>query len=295
MKMEKFVDVSSGKRLFLLLLTVVDGIIALKDVSVVIPPAVRIMDTVTLQCDYDLEGEPLYTFKWYKGTKEFYRFIPKELPNTQVFPLPGINVDLTKSTPNKLVLKNVQAEATGRYKCEVSSDAPNFYTFMQSGYMYVIDVPVEEPTIIMEKDLLEIGQPAKGNCTAPASYPAANITWYLNGKRINESYLKHLPVMEQKGKMVPSSGRRLPLITLSGVEVEMDERIFHGGKARFSCVASIFELYNKEKEFTIEEDRPRPRPSSVLGNRDASAGSCLASTSTVICLVLLCLLNFMLR
>lgn len=67
---------------------------ALKDVSVKIPLAVRIMDTVTLQCKYDLEGEPLYTVKWYKGLNEFYRYIPKELPSTQTFPLPGIDVDV---------------------------------------------------------------------------------------------------------------------------------------------------------------------------------------------------------
>lgn len=75
--------------------TIVAGARALKDVSVTIPPAARIMDTVTLQCKYDLEGEPLYTVKWYKGGKEFYRYIPKELPNTQVFPLPGIDVDVS--------------------------------------------------------------------------------------------------------------------------------------------------------------------------------------------------------
>lgn len=68
---------------------------ALRDVRVTIPQAARIMDTVSLQCRYDLEGEPLYTVKWYKGSKEFFRFIPKELPNTQVFPLTGIDVDVS--------------------------------------------------------------------------------------------------------------------------------------------------------------------------------------------------------
>lgn len=68
---------------------------ALKDVAVVIPRAVSVGDTVTLQCKYDLEGEPLYTVKWYKGQSEFYRFLPKELPNTQVFALPGIDVDVS--------------------------------------------------------------------------------------------------------------------------------------------------------------------------------------------------------
>ncbi|CAH1977463.1 unnamed protein product [Acanthoscelides obtectus] len=115
---------------------------ALKYVSVSIPQAVRVMDTVTLQCRFDMEGEPLYTLKWYKGGKEFYRYIPKEMPNTQVFTVPGITVDLGKSTPYEVVLKNVQPEVTGKYKCEVSSDAPNFYTYMEAGYMYVIGKPL---------------------------------------------------------------------------------------------------------------------------------------------------------
>lgn len=68
---------------------------ALKDVTVMVPQAATVGDTVTLQCRYNLEGEPLYTVKWYKGQSEFYRYLPKELPNTQVFPLPGIDVDVS--------------------------------------------------------------------------------------------------------------------------------------------------------------------------------------------------------
>lgn len=71
------------------------GVSALRDVAVMIPAAAKIMDTVTLQCKYDLEGELLYTVKWYKGQKEFFRYIPKEMPSTQVFPLPGIDVDVS--------------------------------------------------------------------------------------------------------------------------------------------------------------------------------------------------------
>lgn len=80
---------------FILYLFFVSGGTALKDVIVQIPRAAKVMDTVTLQCSFDLEGEPLYTVKWYKGSKEFYRFIPKELPSTLVFPLPGVDVDVS--------------------------------------------------------------------------------------------------------------------------------------------------------------------------------------------------------
>lgn len=67
----------------------------MKDVSVTVPQAVSVGDTVTLQCSYDLEGEALYMVKWYKGQREFFRYIPKEMPSTQVFPYPGIDVDVS--------------------------------------------------------------------------------------------------------------------------------------------------------------------------------------------------------
>ncbi|KAL1464324.1 hypothetical protein WDU94_003982 [Cyamophila willieti] len=51
-------------------------------------------DTV-LQCFYDLEGIPLYSVKWYRGRHEFYRFSPSEHPSSKIFPIPGIDVDVS--------------------------------------------------------------------------------------------------------------------------------------------------------------------------------------------------------
>lgn len=59
------------------------------------PLAVPPGASATLTCHFDLEGDPLYTVKWYKGSKEFYRYVPKELPHTRVFPVPGVNVDVS--------------------------------------------------------------------------------------------------------------------------------------------------------------------------------------------------------
>lgn len=60
-----------------------------------VPVAVPTGSTATLHCLYDLEDEQLYTVKWYKGRQEFFRYVPKELPHTRVFPLPGVNVDVS--------------------------------------------------------------------------------------------------------------------------------------------------------------------------------------------------------
>jgi len=50
-----------------------------------------------LECLYDLDGEALYSVKWYKDGNEFYRYVPRDMPPAQTFLLPGVNVDV--STP----------------------------------------------------------------------------------------------------------------------------------------------------------------------------------------------------
>lgn len=48
-----------------------------------------------LECHYDLDGEALYSVKWYKDGNEFYRYVPRDMPPAQVFPLPGVSVDVS--------------------------------------------------------------------------------------------------------------------------------------------------------------------------------------------------------
>lgn len=50
--------------IFFILIPVIHS---LKDVRVKVPSAVRKSDTVVLHCYYDLEGDSLYSVKWYKG------------------------------------------------------------------------------------------------------------------------------------------------------------------------------------------------------------------------------------
>lgn len=66
-----------------------DAVFGLKGVRIWNPEAIRAGELLRLSCDYDLEGVPLYSIKWYFGDQEFYRFVPKESPPTRVFPLSG--------------------------------------------------------------------------------------------------------------------------------------------------------------------------------------------------------------
>lgn len=46
-------------------------------------------------CNYNLENDTLYSIKWYKGRREFYRYLPKENPAVKLFPMLGISVEVT--------------------------------------------------------------------------------------------------------------------------------------------------------------------------------------------------------
>lgn len=57
--------------------------------------AVRAGDNVLLACHYDMQGDVLYSIKWYKGRREFYRYTLKENPAKKVFKVVGMNVDVS--------------------------------------------------------------------------------------------------------------------------------------------------------------------------------------------------------
>lgn len=52
-------------------------------------------EDAVLGCKFDLDGESLYSVKWYKDGFEFYRYVPRDMPPGQVFPLPGVDVEVS--------------------------------------------------------------------------------------------------------------------------------------------------------------------------------------------------------
>ncbi|XP_076335161.1 uncharacterized protein LOC143238641 [Tachypleus tridentatus] len=102
-----------------------------------IPRSVRSGQDVRLHCMYDLEEDSLYSVKWYKDDLEFFRYVPKEIPQRQFFPLDGINIDFTHSSKDVVYIQDVQLSTGGKYRCEVSADAPSFRTVSTQKVMIV--------------------------------------------------------------------------------------------------------------------------------------------------------------
>ncbi|CAB3243374.1 unnamed protein product [Arctia plantaginis] len=186
------------------------SVLGLRDIQLNVPEAVGVGSSATLGCRWALDvGEALYTVKWYHGAQEFFRFVPKELPNTRVFSQTGISVDVSRSGAQQVVLRGVTRGLSGRYRCEVSADAPFFHTVYKSAFMRVVELPEMGPSVRAQKSWYSIGDMLRANCSSPPADPPANLTWLLNGQEV-------------KGLDIPlhdiSYARRKPVISDASLE-----------------------------------------------------------------------------
>uniref|UniRef100_A0A1I8PJH2 Ig-like domain-containing protein n=1 Tax=Stomoxys calcitrans TaxID=35570 RepID=A0A1I8PJH2_STOCA len=76
-----------------LILFLIDITSCLTMTEVKIPNHIMRFKSAILGCRYSLDGESLYSVKWYKDGHEFYRYVPRNKPPGQAFPLPGVTVD----------------------------------------------------------------------------------------------------------------------------------------------------------------------------------------------------------
>ncbi|XP_043274368.1 uncharacterized protein [Venturia canescens] len=243
---------SHAYRLFLpLFLAAIAGIHGLENVSIDIPEAVAVGTTVTLTCKYNLGKDPLYTVKWYKGQKEFYRYLPKEDPAKSTFGDFGSKIDKARSDEHRVVLTNVTPDFDGKYRCEVSKET-DFSTMVVSGYMHVASLSKGGPVLRVEKPRYEVGDVIRGNCTTPPSNPPANVTWIINGNPINASSIKRT---NPKG-----DNRTVTFVTL---DFEIIPDSFKNGRLQIVCHANVFQLYNERADVVLDEERPKL--ASVLG------------------------------
>ncbi|XP_021963894.1 cell adhesion molecule 2 isoform X2 [Folsomia candida] len=225
---------------------------------------------VRLECHYDLEGEALYSVKWYKDQHEFFRFIVADNPPAQVVNLTGVNVDLPNSSDNTVTLKSVDLTGSGVYRCEVSGEAPTFQTVGESAQMIVVDLPDSGgPQIEGTRPRYGIGDTVRINCTSSRSRPAAKLAWFINADPAEEALLRHFPVI------IDDDGLETSIL---GLEFKVRHKHFKKGDLKMKCLATIANLYWRSNEESVEGDRPQKAP--VLESRETfSPGKREASSS----------------
>ncbi|XP_017798775.1 PREDICTED: cell adhesion molecule 2-like [Habropoda laboriosa] len=141
-------------------------------------------ESAQLECRYDLQGKTLYSITWYKDHEEFYRYVPREEQAKHSYSVKGVKVDIAHSDNQKVKLMNVSLHSSGRYKCEVSAEAPSFNSVSAEANMEVVVLPQEGPEITSVDKIYATGDVLGLNCTSGKSNPAATLKWFINGKQV---------------------------------------------------------------------------------------------------------------
>ncbi|CAK1579492.1 unnamed protein product [Parnassius mnemosyne] len=169
-----------------LLLTYGKVSICLRVVGISVPSLKQRGESVTMTCDYDLEGGKLYSVKWYRDNEEFYRYMPRLRPQQHAHKLDGVKVDLEKSSARRVHLRDLTLKSRGLYRCEVSEEAPSFHSAQSEAFMEVYYFSRENPIISGHEQTYALEEPLDVNCSSAKAFPAPELQWYINGKKVIE-------------------------------------------------------------------------------------------------------------
>lgn len=199
--------------------------------EMMVPEQVLLGEMASLHCMYDMEGEELYSVKWYKNGHEFFRYIPGDREQRiTTFNLPGLAVERSQSDSHSVRLRSVNLATTGRYRCEVSAEAPLFNTVSQSKRLEVVALPSGGPRISGLRPgsrLYRLGETVRLNCTSDSGHPAPHLAWFVNGNLAQPGQLRHYPVIQhENGLQTAILGLHLTVFRphLLGPRLEIDLR-----------------------------------------------------------------------
>ncbi|CAH1112362.1 unnamed protein product [Psylliodes chrysocephalus] len=217
-----------------------------KPVTVTVPALVNKGENVLLKCRYNLRGSGIGSVKWFKGNREFYSYTVDEEPT--ITPVDGVDVqdlitdDEYRSFVSTILLKQVNFDTAGKYRCAVASDSA-YAQLSDSGILSVLRLPHGEPTIFIENDYLRGGDHIYAECASPPSYPYANVSWFLNENEILGKDNKDLNEQATIG---------FPYPTTSKLSHRVDFQ--YENTANLTCVVTISDVYRSEKTVKIEKD-----------------------------------------
>ncbi|XP_075976328.1 uncharacterized protein LOC142976704 [Anticarsia gemmatalis] len=258
-----------------LLVTLFGGVTSLRDVVLLVEPSIVIRGgTAALICSRDMQGAPLYSVKWYRGNHEFYRYTPMEEPDTRVFGLPGIYVDMNRSNGTQVLLRRLDLSLAGNFSCEVTADSPSFATQIATKFIDVIALPPIGPVLKADKDRYQPGEVLQANCTSSPARPAANLTIYINEE----------PLLSSETSLHPSESGLL--WTSVKTDIKVTSELFVSGRLRVACFATVYDVYKSSANLDFFTPETDPRPERITLN-GATSAKCFQSWILLLFLFLL--------
>lgn len=202
-------------------------------------------ESLWLDCGYDLEGDELYSVKWYKDNVEFYRYLPSDKPSAQMYKLDGVYIDLHHSNATHAFLYTSEMATEGVYGCEVSTEIPSFRTIKAEKELYVYVIPDGDPTLFGVLNRYPIGSEVNVTCVFGPSKPAADLKWYINGEKAPMAYIRHKQTKIIQGDLETRESR---------LNFVVDPSHLRQGTLSIQCTASVSLIYSKSSRELIVTD-----------------------------------------
>ncbi|XP_014278010.1 uncharacterized protein [Halyomorpha halys] len=217
------------------------GILSLELTELKVPRHANFGETVTLECLFELDRGSLYSVKWYKDEDEFFRYMPDSSPRKRVFILPGVSLNADKSNMSQVTLNRVGFTSSGSYRCEVSTEAPDFETALQSKNMTVVVYPDGPPVISgVPSTYSSAEEHITANCTSGKSNPAPVVIWYVNGVKMSNQYTMDGAETESQGPVYSRSSQlRYPLSRVDAGYVNLNCSSFVAALPPLSTVLTV--------------------------------------------------------
>ncbi|CAG4972008.1 unnamed protein product [Parnassius apollo] len=225
---------------------------SLKLLDLRVPAYVLLGSQPALTCQWELgPNDMLYSIKWYKDGKEFFRHVPRDLEPHRKFPLPGVEVEVISKSDalgSNITLSAATLETGGRYRCEISGERPLFPTVSDHGDMLIVVLPEYGPVISGFRPHYQIGDRVRVNCTSGRSRPAMRLAWYLNGEP------------------APFSATMTPVVfkdhdgfetTNVGLDFRVTEQHFRNGAFKVKCLATLASIYWRSNEESARKSNTR--------------------------------------
>ncbi|XP_026274063.1 uncharacterized protein LOC113203532 [Frankliniella occidentalis] len=223
----------------------------LRDVTLSVhPPAVERGQQARLVCNYDLENTKLYSVKYYRGQREFFRFFASEKPQTKVFAIGKvpINVDLSRSNATQVVLTNVDHALAGNVTCEVTVEP--FRMLIAGAILTVVELPRSPPKLWVHQDRYELGDQLLANCSAPPAVPPAQLSFQINNVT--------MPTAMDTAYHFTADREMWSALSLS---MRLDHRHFQNGRLTLQCTAKLpagFAVKSEPQELGVRPSEPVP-------------------------------------
>ncbi|XP_050674182.1 uncharacterized protein LOC126971802 [Leptidea sinapis] len=212
-----------------------------------VPTHVPLGTRAALSCKWQLgPADILYSVKWYKDGKEFFRHVPRDIETRRKFMLPGVDVE--ESSPNgaNVTLAPAVVETGGRYRCEVSGERPLFPTVSDHSDMIIVALPESGPVITGSRLRYHVGDRVQVNCTSGRSRPATRLAWYINGEPapavavLTPEHQNHDDGLET---------------TSLALDFKVKPKHFRKGDLKLKCLATIATVYWRSNEESVQGER----------------------------------------